>query len=199
MLLTEGRNIMSEELIQLGGQIERNDGQTNFGLMNPKQKKLAKKSVEDNTIPPLNAYQKKILDEFQKRPEVIKLLKDYPAAVIEETRRLNYVKSRKQKEKANEAVVMRLQIESWIEREIAKLIGVDVENLESQIEPEVTETIEQSAEDTQQAVEKMAETPTEEEVIAEDIEKVTKKKTTKKKTTKKTKKKVSKKKTTKKS
>jgi hypothetical protein len=186
-----------DNVTNLGASMERTDTIDGIQMLNPKQKKLAKQAVEDNAIPPLNSYQKKILDEFQKRPEVIKLLtaifKDYPQAIIEETRRLNYTKSRKQKERANEAVVLRLQIESWIEREVAKLIGVDVSEAEAQVEEEVVETIEKSAEDTQQAVEKMAETPTEEEVLAEDTKKVTKKAT--KKTTKKT----SKKKTAKKS
>jgi hypothetical protein len=134
----------------------------------------------------LSDYQKQLLDEIKKRPEIMKLFKtifqDYPLLVTREYRMSSPAASRRQKLKTREVSMERLKMEAFIEEVICKLAGIKV----NQIAAENLDKPELSSEEVEEVID--AEVALQEEVKAK-----TTKKTTKKKTTKKSKKKTAKK------
>lgn len=156
------------ELVNLNFSSEKSGNEEEICLMNPKTKNMAQKAVKENKIPPLSEYQKTLLEEFRKRPEVMRVLtaifKDYPEAILNEIKLNNPNVSKKKKKLGQDASIRRLKIESWIEMQIAKIIGIDTENL-LKSEPE----IDLSTEEVTESVDKMLETPAEEDVDLDEI------------------------------
>jgi len=98
----------------------------------------------------LNPYQKRLLAEFQKRPDVMKLLtvifSQYPATVIKEFRQSNPTSTKRQQKASLDTSRIRLSMEAFIEEEIAKLAGINVDQLMKDAEKEVKEVKEEKKE-----------------------------------------------------
>jgi hypothetical protein len=147
------------ELVNMGMKSEFSDGSQPVNLMgnpNPQTQRAARKAVESNTVPSLTEEQKKLLDEIQKRPEVIRLLgaifKDYPAAIRDEILKTQPHKTNRQKKAGMDAAIRRLQIEAWIEKEIAALAGIGIPETE-QVQ-EIEDSIDETAEELKEVAEK---------------------------------------------
>ena len=100
---------------------------------------MVQKSVQpiENQIqsPRISPYQKALLAELKKRPEVMNLLtaifRHLPALVVKEFRQTNDTSSDRQKRLGFETMRERLKCEAWIEEEIAKLAGIPIAQLKN--------------------------------------------------------------------
>lgn len=89
----------------------------------------------------LNPYQKKLLEALKAAPNVMKLMgvifHHYPTAVVKESRQTGPNATARQKQAGRETQKVRLNMEAFIEEEIAKLAGIDVEKLLEEAKAEV--------------------------------------------------------------
>lgn len=87
---------------------------------------------EPSEEPKLSIYQKMLLNEFQKRPGLMQLLKvlfnDYPQVILVE-----YITSkgatRRRRAKSLECSQLRMKMEAYIEERLARLAGIDVDSM----------------------------------------------------------------------
>lgn len=81
----------------------------------------------------LNSYQKKLLEQLQAKPAVMKLMsvifQQYPSIVAQEVRQRNPNATNRQQRSSRDTTRIRLNMEAFIEEEIAKLAGIDTEQL----------------------------------------------------------------------
>lgn len=91
----------------------------------------------------LNPYQRRLLEELKKTPDVMKLMgvifHQYPTMVVKEMRQTNPNATARQRQAGRETQKTRLNMEAFIEEEIAKLAGIDVEKLLEEAKAEVAE------------------------------------------------------------
>lgn len=100
-------------------------------LINVKQT-AAKQDVK------FTSYQKKLLEEINKNPELVKLFKvifkDYAQILRKEMSQRNPNASRRQQQAGIKTTETRLKIESYIEACICKLSGINLETLQGESE-----------------------------------------------------------------
>jgi hypothetical protein len=147
----KGRNIMPKEEyrevthLPTSGEVT---GQSDVVHLtgNPvvQRKPVPVKSDPNHPMINMSDYQKQLLEEIKKRPEIMKLFKsifqDYPLLVTREYRMSSPTASRRQKLKSREVSMERLKMEAFIEESICRLAGINVneiaaENIEK---PELT-------------------------------------------------------------
>ena len=91
----------------------------------------------------LNPYQAKLLEALKASPNVMRLMgvifHHYPMTVVKESRQTSPNATAKQKQAGRETQKARLNMEAFIEEEIAKLAGIDVEQLLKDAQNEVAE------------------------------------------------------------
>lgn len=153
-------------------------------LSNPK---APVKSDPQHPAIDLSSYQKQLLEEIKKRPEIMSLLnmifREYPALVIKEFRMTSPNASQRMKRNGRKVSMDRLNLEATVEELVCRIAGIDI----NQIASDNLDKPEKTADEVEDAV-------IEEENTPVDIQEPAKKKTTKKKVAKKT---TKKKKTTK--
>jgi len=154
------------------------------------QRKIVKRQAapvrSDPQNPTINLsdYQKRLLEEINKRPEIMKLFKvifqEYPTRINLEYRLTSPHATRRQKMQGQKVALERLRIEAFIEEQVCKLAGININEIaaENTEKPEVTDKELQAAMEEEAVVQAVAE-------VEAEAKKTTKKKTTKKKTSKK--------------
>lgn len=156
---------------------------------NPMVQKQVPQIKSDPESPSINLseYQKQLLDEIKRRPDVMNLFRQifqqYPQVVAREYRLTSPHATKRQNLNGRKATLERLQLEADIEEQICKLSGIDI----NQIKADNTESVEKTQEEVEEAVIEEEVTPVDikEEPVKKTKKKSTKKKSSKKKTTKK--------------
>jgi len=99
--------------------------------------------------PNLNPYQARLLEELKSRPKVMDLLgvifSQYPAIVVREAKQTSPNATNRQKREGRRSAIIRMQMETFIEEEIAKLAGIDIDNLQKEAQAEVDSQNEKAA------------------------------------------------------
>jgi len=84
--------------------------------------------------PTLNPYQQRLSQELKSRPKTMDLLgvifSQYPAIIVREFRQTNPNATARQRREGRRTSIIRMQMEVFIEEEIAKLSGIDIDKLQ---------------------------------------------------------------------
>jgi len=137
------------------------------------------KTDPDHPMINMSEFQKQLLSEINKRPEIMKLFKvifqEYPIMVTKEFRLSSVHATHRQKIQRHNVSMERNKLEAWVEQEICKLSGIDINAIAS----DNIEKSEVTEEEVSIAIKNEVKV-TEEKAWSEVVEKITKK-TTKKK------------------
>ena len=117
------------------------------GQQKSRPRQQAQQAVE------MSEYQKNLLEEIKKNPELVQLFKvifdEYPKMVRAEMTQRNPHASRRQKQQGQRTTMMRLKMEAYIEATICKFAGIEVKQEETVTEE--TATQEEIKTDSQQS------------------------------------------------
>jgi len=121
---------------------------------------MEKKPMTAFDTPKLTTYQKLMMEELQKRPDLMQLYKaifdDYPKVVMSEITHLKGVTKRRQK-KGMDIGILRMKLGAYIEERIARLAGIDVDGfaeLQKKEDATSTEKMLESVQKVSEAVSK---------------------------------------------